>query len=278
MYRNKTTIIAIFILAFCNLNSSLAQNNQTDMEKKKVTAGREAWGEFAPKFAEMNDDILFGQIWSREKELSPRERSLITISALFGGGVLDRSFKAHLQKGRENGITKDELTEVITQLAFYAGWPKAWAALYIAREVYNENTNDGISHETLFGKGEPNTAYNKYFIGQSYLKPMVAPTAENPTQIANVTFEPACRNNWHTHTAEQILLVTAGQGWYHEDGKAAQPLRPGDIVVIPANVKHWHGATADSWFTHISISADGISGTTDWLEPVTDQTYYSINR
>lgn len=105
---------------------------------KKVTAGRDIWGDFAPKFAEMNDDVLFGQIWSREEQLSPRDRSFITVSALVASGILDNSLKAHIQRAKENGVTKEEMVEVLTQLAFYAGWPKAWAAFYMAKEIYTD--------------------------------------------------------------------------------------------------------------------------------------------
>lgn len=103
---------------------------------KKVTAGRDALGEFAPKFAEMNDDVLFGEIWSREEQLSPRDRSMITVSALMASGILDSSLEHHIRTARVNGITKEEMAEMLTQLAFYAGWPKAWAAFRIAKEVY----------------------------------------------------------------------------------------------------------------------------------------------
>lgn len=107
------------------------------MEHKKVTAGRDQLGEFAPKFADLNDDVLFGEVWSREEQLSPRDRSLITVSALMAMGMLDSSFKNHLIKAKENGISKDEIVEVITHLAFYTGWPKAWAAFRIAKEVFD---------------------------------------------------------------------------------------------------------------------------------------------
>ncbi|MCU0489156.1 MAG: carboxymuconolactone decarboxylase family protein [Anaerolineales bacterium] len=108
------------------------------MEKKKVTAGRDYLGDFAPKFAELNDDVLFGQVWSREEQLSPRDRSLITVTALMAMGILDQSLKHHLMRAKENGVTKDEIAEVITHVAFYAGWPKAWAAFYLAKEVFAE--------------------------------------------------------------------------------------------------------------------------------------------
>lgn len=106
------------------------------MEEKKVTAGREVLGEFAPKFAELNDDVLFGEIWAREEELSPRDRSLITVTALVSSGILDSSLRHHMQTAKANGITKEEMAEALTHLAFYAGWPKAWAAFRMAKEVF----------------------------------------------------------------------------------------------------------------------------------------------
>ena len=106
------------------------------MEKKKVTAGRDNLGDFAPKFAELNDDVLFGDVWSREEQLSPRDRSMITVTALMSMGILDQSLKHHLMRAKENGVTKDEIAEVITHLAFYVGWPKAWATFYMAKEVF----------------------------------------------------------------------------------------------------------------------------------------------
>lgn len=105
---------------------------------KKVTAGHDALGKFAPKFAELNDDVLFGEVWSREDKLSPRDRSLITVTALMSGGILDSSLKFHMTKAKENGITKEEIAEVLTQLAFYSGWPKAWAAFNMAKEIWTD--------------------------------------------------------------------------------------------------------------------------------------------
>ena len=103
-----------------------------------VTAGRDALGAFAPKFAELNDDVLFGGVWSREDKLSLRDRSLVTVIALLSSGVLDSSLQFHIQKAKENGITKEEVAEALTHAAFYAGWPKAWAAFRMAKEVYGE--------------------------------------------------------------------------------------------------------------------------------------------
>ncbi len=106
---------------------------------EKQTAGRDALGEFAPKFAELNDDVLFGEVWSREAQLSPRDRSLITVAALMSSGILDSSLKYHIAHAKENGVTCTEMVEALTQLAFYAGWPKAWAAFRMAKEVYGED-------------------------------------------------------------------------------------------------------------------------------------------
>jgi len=104
----------------------------------KVTAGRDVLGEFAPKFAELNDDVLFGEVWSREKELSARDRSLVTVTALLASGILDSSLQFHLQTAKNNGITKQEIAEVLTHVAFYVGWPKAWAAFRIAKEIWKD--------------------------------------------------------------------------------------------------------------------------------------------
>ena len=105
---------------------------------EKVTAGRDQLGSFAPKFAELNDDVLFGQVWSREAELSPRDRSIVTVTALMASGVLDSSLRFHIEKAKDNGVSADEMAEILTHAAFYAGWPKAWAAFRFATEVYGE--------------------------------------------------------------------------------------------------------------------------------------------
>lgn len=237
----------------------------------KQTAGRRDLGEFAPKFAELNDDILFGEVWSREEKLSLRDRSLVTVVALMAQGLTDSSFQYHLITAKQNGVTRSEIAEILTHAAFYAGWPKAWAAFRIAKEVWKEEEDE--KGGGLFGLGEPNVAFAQYFVGKSYLKML---TTEG-VPVANVTFEPGCRNNWHIHRADrgggQILLCTAGRGWYQEWGGEARELHPGDVVTIPAGVKHWHGAAKDSWFTHLAIEVPGEKTSNEWLETVTDKQY-----
>ncbi|WP_290773506.1 cupin domain-containing protein [Anaerofustis sp.] len=130
--------------------------------------------------------------------------------------------------------------------------------------------------ENIFGKGNPNEAFAEYFTGNSYLNPLVD-AKTSPLFLANVTFEPGCRNNWHIHHATkgggQILICTAGYGWYQEEGKRAESLEPGKIIVIPPNVKHWHGAKKDSWFSHISIEVPGEKTSNEWLNKVDEKLY-----
>ena len=241
----------------------------------KQTAGRDNLGEFAPKFAELNDDVLFGEVWSREDKLSLRDRSLVTICVFMGKGLIDSSLKHHLINAKNNGITKEEMAEIITHAAFYAGWPNAWAVFNLAKEVYADEESKE-EHGAMFGLGEPNTAYAKYFIVNSYLKPLTK-EGESSISLANVTFEPKCRNNWHIHHASkgggQILICIDGQGFYQQENEPARKLKPGDIVVIPANVKHWHGASKDSWFSHIAIEVPGENTSNKWCEPVSDEEY-----
>lgn len=129
---------------------------------------------------------------------------------------------------------------------------------------------------SVFPTGNTNDAFAKYFTGQSYLNML----STNQVGIGNVTFEPKCRNNWHIHHADkgggQILLVTAGEGWYQEWGQPARKLKPGDVVHIPAGVKHWHGASTDSWFQHLAIEVPGENCKTEWCEPVSDKEYENL--
>ena len=243
----------------------------------KQTTGRDALGEFASKFAELNDDVLFGQVWSREDKLSLRDRSIVTVVALLAQGLTDSSFQYHLQSAKNNGVTKAEIAEILTHAAFYAGWPKAWAAFRMAKEVWAEDdvadAKAKHANEMVFPIGAPNDAFAKYFIGQSYL----APVSTAPVGIYNVTFEPECRNNWHIHHAQsgggQILIGVASRGFYQESRKPAQALHPGDVVNIPVGVKHWHGAAPDSWFSHLAVEVPGTETANEWLEAVNDAEY-----
>lgn len=143
----------------------------------------------------------------------------------------------------------------------------------------NRNLTE-FEKQNVFGRGAPNDEYARYFKGQSYLNPLTG--TDSPVFLANVTFEPGCRNNWHTHAAEegggQILICVAGEGWYQEKGRPAVSLTPGKVVVIPPNVSHWHGAKADSWFSHIALECPGKQTSTRWEEPVSDEEYAAAGR
>lgn len=280
--KKKLTAALTFIIVS---SMTQAQNNPTKLTAKPMeiqqTAGHDALGDFAPKFAELNDDVLFGEVWSRTDKLSLRDRSLITVTALVSSGIIDSSLTYHLQEAKKNGITRTEIAEILTQVAFYAGWPKAWGAFRQAVEVWKDSTEatdarQKFEQESIFPIGAPNDAFAQYFIGQSYL----APISTEQVKFFNVTFEPSCRNNWHIHHAGrgggQMLVGVAGRGWYQEEGKPAVEILPGTVIHIPANVKHWHGAQKDSWFSHLAFEIDGENTSNEWLEPVADAEYLKL--
>ena len=135
--------------------------------------------------------------------------------------------------------------------------------------------NESLGPAAVFPLGERNDAYAAYFTGQSYLAPLA--DADAGVGVSNVTFEPGCRNNWHVHhRGGQILLVTGGRGYYQEWGAPARELRPGDTVSIPPEVKHWHGAAPDSWFSHVAIAVPAEGASNEWLEPVSDEEYAAL--
>lgn len=130
-----------------------------------------------------------------------------------------------------------------------------------------------------FGTGNPNDAFAKYFVGNSFLNPLTNPK-DTAVFLANVTFEPGCRNNWHIHHAKsgggQLLICTAGEGWYQEEGKDAIELKEGSVITIPPEVKHWHGAKKDSWFSHIAVEVPGEETSNQWCEEVNDEEYNKL--
>lgn len=282
----RRTVLTITLCLISILPDMAQQKDiQTSATDTKIvqTAGRDALGEFAPEFAHLNDDILFGEVWSRNNLLSLRDRSLVTITSLISQGITDTSLKFHLMEAKKNGITRTEAAEIITHIAFYAGWPKAWAAFRLAKEVWTDDIAGDdelaiLQRQMIFPLGEPNTAYARYFSGRSWL----ARVSTSQVPFANVTFEPGCRNNWHIHKATngggQMLVGVAGCGWYQEEGKPAVEILPGTVIHIPANVKHWHGAAADSWFAHLAFEVPGQNIENVWLEPVNDAEYSALSK
>ena len=160
------------------------------------------------------------------------------------------------------------------------GWPKGWAVFRQAKEIWNEEEpvqteKDAYQRTIFFPIGEENP-YGQFFVGQSYL----APVSTEQVPVFNVTFEPGCRNNWHVHHASsgggQMLICVGGRGWYQEWGKEPVEMTPGTVVNIPANVKHWHGAAKDSWFSHLAVEVGGENCSNEWLEPVSDNDYNKL--
>ena len=246
------------------------------MKKIVQTAGREALGQFAPLFAEANDDFLFGKVWN-DPSVDVKTRCLLTVTALVASGMTDSALQYHLQNAKEHGVTREEIAGVLTHVGFYAGWPKAWAAFGMAKKVWAEEApltdKDRFQQEIMFPIGAPNDGYAQYFVGQSYL----APVSTEQVKIFNVTFEPGCRNNWHINHADkgggQLLICVGGKGIYQAWGEEPVVMTPGTVVNIPANVKHWHGAADDSWFAHLAMDPAGENTSNEWLEAVSDEDY-----
>lgn len=246
--------------------------------KKKITqtAGREQLGSFSPMFAHLNDDVLFGEVWN-DDSIDIKTRCIITVVSLMTSGITDSSLSYHLQNAKAHGVTKDEIAAVITHTAMYVGWPKGWAVFRLAKEIWNEDTagltdKDRYQNTIFFPIGEPNP-YGEFFVGQSYL----APVSSEQIPVFNVTFEPACRNNWHIHHAKegggQMLICIGGRGYYQEYGKEPIEMTQGKVINIPAEVKHWHGAAPDSWFSHLAVEIPGEESRTEWCEAVSDEDY-----
>lgn len=248
------------------------------MKKITQTAGRAQLGEFAPMFAHLNDDILFGEVWN-DTATDTKTKCIVTVVALMASGITDSSLTYHLQNAKANGVTREEIASVITHAGMYVGWPKAWAVFRLAKDVWGEAPGslpgaEKYRESIFFPIGVPNDAFAKYFIGQSY----IAPVSKEQIPIYNVTFEPGCRNNWHIHHARfgggQMLICVGGRGCYREWGAEPVEMTPGTVVNIPAGVKHWHGAAADEWFSHLAVEIPGEGTSTEWLEPVDDESYY----
>ena len=204
--------------------------------------------EFEPAIDKYLKEHLFADIFARGV-LSYEEREIATISALSSMSDVEPQLKAHIQIGLNIGIPQQKIDEILNLTGY---------------EVFKNQ---------VFERGDKNDAYAQYFKGQSYLKML----NNEGVNIANVTFEPCCRNNWHIHhKGGQILLVIQGRGYYQEWGQPARELKQGDVVNIPPEVKHWHGASKDSWFVHLAIEVPSKGGFTEWLEPVSDEEYNKL--
>jgi len=239
-------------------------------------------GGTAPALARYTNSVLFGDLW-RRPDLAARDRSLVTIAALIAAGQ-DDQLAFHVDRGMNNGLTRTEVSEVITHLAFYAGWPRAVSAVPVAKKVFearagapaqaSEPRQGSLMLEILRQGSQPATKGSPdYFIGsvtvdQRFQRP-------DPARVGGgiVTFEPGARTAWHTHPLGQTLIVTSGTGWVQREGGSVEEIRPGDVVWIPPGVRHWHGATATTAMSHVAI-AEALGGkSVDWMEQVSEEQY-----
>ena len=287
-------------------NVKVDESRATVNAETRLQAGADAQGTlFTPAYAEAAkagkqnmptiqyflSSNCFGDYYTR-KGLDLNTRELLTMAILVNLGT-EPQLKAHISANLKIR-TAEYVEQAIYNCLPYCGYPRTLNALRLLNEAAAEKvaepaeapaTKDNkimdqatFDKQNVFGKGDPNVNYAKYFIGNSYLKQITS--AEDGFRMSNVTFEPGTRNNWHIHHAKkgggQVLIVTAGSGWYQLEGKPAVSLNPGDAVVIPANVKHWHGAKKDSWFSHIAFEAPGEGMSNEWLEPVSDEEYNKL--
>ena len=260
-------------------NVKVDENRATVTAQSRLEAGADAQGTlFGQTFRDMAKNgksgmptinyflasNCFGDYYTR-KGLDLNTRELLTMAILVNLGT-EPQLKAHI--GANLKIrTAEYVEQAIYNCLPYCGYPRTLNALRLLKEAVAE------TKVAADAKSMPGKDWSVFPVGKSYLDMI----SKEQVGVGNVTFEPACRNNWHIHHAKkgggQILIATAGRGYYQEWGKPAVELKPGDVVNIPAGVKHWHGAAPDSWFQHLAIEVPGEGGRNEWLEPVSDEDY-----
>lgn len=259
-------------------------NKSAPITSPQPTRAQQLMGDIDPKLAELTDKVLFGDVWER-KQFSKRDRSLVTVAALI---ALNRpeQLRSHIALALQNGVTREELVETITQLAFYTGWPSAVSAVPIAREVFSaadasaDTADKGAQARedrtiTVIRAGSQPATHGSadHFTGSVQVDSRFQGDAPARISGATVTFDPGARTAWHTHPLGQTLIVTAGIGLVQQWGGPVQIIKSGDVVWIPPGVKHWHGATRTSGMTHIAIAETLDGKSVDWMELVTDAQY-----
>ena len=221
---------------------------------------------FAPQSDYYLKAHLFGDIFARNN-LSFAEREIVTVSAISALPGCEPQLKAHVSGARNMGVSDAQLHDIPAVLRSRVGEAEAVRCEQAVASIFGEVCQAAAPVDfSVWPKGIENP-YGQFFTGQSYLADMGA--------LMNVTFEPRCRNNWHIHHHQvQVLICVAGRGWYQEWGKPAVELKPGTVIAIPAETKHWHGAARDSWFQHLTYHKDVEEGASnEWLEPVSDEWY-----
>jgi len=255
----------------------------TEIQTKLV--GRPVKGEiyeFAPAIDQFLKEHLFGDIFGRGI-LDFKTREIATISALAGLGGAEGQLRSHFGVGMYNGLTAGQLNHLVSIIQSNVGSKEGNAANEVLQTVLKQRQENGSTAKNTFSTPENNAIFPKgekaspdYFTGTAWVNILVPKDETRTYSIGNVVFEPGCRNNWHIHPAGQILIVTDGKGWYQEKGKLARGIGKGDVVIIPAGVEHWHGATKDSALTHLAVTNSAKEGAVKWLQQVTDEEYNKL--
>lgn len=246
-------------------------------EANRASRVEQQLGAIVPGLVQYTTDVLFRDLWLRPG-LAPRDRSLVTVSALIASGQ-SAQIPFHLTRAMHNGLTQTQAAEVITHLAFYAGWPNAMSAASVAKGVFESlQAEERHMNITRAGSQASGKAPAEYFTGTVRVDPLFQ--AAEPARVsgASVTFEPGARTAWHTHPLGQTLIVTAGSGRVQRWGGAIEEIRPGDVVWIPPGEKHWHGASPTTAMTHLAIQEQLDGKAVEWMEKVNDEQYQPVER
>lgn len=237
----------------------------------RLVGGKPFDYKFSPRADYYLKAHLFGDIFA-STVLTESDREIVTLSAIATLEGCDSQLRSHVNGALNMGVSHTQLEAIPVVLEAKTGNVEAYRVRKAIAVIQGKSFSEGAPVDfNVWAKGELNTGYARYFIGNSYLAPMEGEKG-GPT---NVTFEPRCRNNWHVHhNCVQVLICVAGRGWYQEEGKEAVEMTPGSVVAIPAGAKHWHGAAKDSWFQHLTYTTKaGEDASNEWLEPVTDEVY-----
>ena len=259
-----------------------------EAEKRRAAQVASNFGTVSPGLVQATTNVLFLDLWLRPA-LAPRDRSLVTVSALIANGQTAQ-ISFHLNRAMDNGLTEAEASEVLHHIAFYAGWPCAMSALPVVKDVFekrqktasataagaaqkSKQSGDSTMKITRVGTTPSMVGPKDWFTGNVRVDSLFPADRGRHSNGSVVTFEPGARTRWHTHPAGQTIVITQGLGWVQKDGETIQEVRPGDIVFFEFGEKHWHGASAHVGMTHIAITETVDGKAVDWLEAVSEEQY-----
>ena len=232
---------------------------------------------FINDFHNINTDVIFQELWSGEKILTPNSDFFLKLKNLIDSGSPKEELIQLFIFAKENNISKAALAKSIFSIAFCSNWKFVWYAITLADEIYGYE-NESEKHAGVFGLGELSTKYAQFFVGDTYVNMLTS--KKSPIYIANNTLEPGCHSNWRINRSKngggRILICTNGEGWYQKEGEFPQSLKSGEIVYIPINIRYWIGAKKESYFSHLEVTCPGEDIFIEWKEPVIAEVYNLI--